>query len=338
MHGRKELPWQQQPTPYRVWISEIMLQQTRVETVIPYFQRFMKRFPTVEALAEASEDEVLRHWSGLGYYARARNIQAAARQILADHQGDFPRQLEQVMALPGIGRSTAGAILSLSLGQRHAILDGNVKRVLARQFAVAGWPGHSPVEKRLWELSEALTPREETGSYNQAMMDLGATLCTHRRPCCHRCPVRETCIAHARGKEEHFPAPRPVRRLPQREIQMLLIRDRQGAVLLEKRPPIGIWGGLWSFPELSMEEDGLAWCQRLGTGVTAAGQLPSRKHSFSHFRLLIHPRLFLLKKPGSGVLDDVGWVWYKPAQNTIGGLAAPVQSLLREIIEPGASA
>ncbi|RTZ71274.1 MAG: A/G-specific adenine glycosylase [Gammaproteobacteria bacterium] len=334
-HGRKDLPWQQDPTPYRVWISEIMLQQTRVATVIPYYEAFMARFPTVEALAAADEDEVLHHWSGLGYYARARNLHKAARLIRSQHRGRFPQDLDQVMTLPGIGRSTAGAILSLSLGQHHAILDGNVKRVLARHFAVEGWPGHSATAKRLWALSEALTPRDSAAPYNQSMMDLGATLCTRRRPDCPACPLAGSCMAHAQGTEERYPSPRPTRKLPQREVQMLLIRDPEGAILLEKRPPAGIWGGLWSFPELTPGENEHVWRKRLGAAIGSTRELPSRKHAFSHFQLIIHPWLFLLEKPGSTVLDGDRLVWYKPGHNTIGGLAAPVQSLLQEITQPG---
>lgn len=332
-HGRKDLPWQQAPTPYRVWISEIMLQQTRVETVIPYYLRFMERFPTVEALANAGEDEVLHHWSGLGYYARARNLHRAAQQVLSHHQGRFPTEFGQVVALPGIGRSTAGAILSLALGQPHAILDGNVKRVLARHFAVEGWPGRSAVARRLWSLSEQLTPKDAAGPYNQAMMDLGATLCTRSNPRCHLCPVAQSCLAHAGGMETRYPTPRPARALPLRQVQMLLVRNPEGAILLEKRPPTGIWGGLWSFPELPPEEDALAWCRQMGNGARPAGELPSRRHSFSHFQLLIHPRLFLLEKPGSALLDGDRQVWYNPSHEPIGGLAAPVQSLLHEIID-----
>ncbi len=195
--GRHDLPWQQEPTPYRVWVSEIMLQQTRVATVIPYYERFMAAFPDLAALAAADEEQVLQLWSGLGYYARARNLHRAARIILQQHGGRFPGEFEQVAALPGIGRSTAGAILSLALGQRHPILDGNVKRVLARHFAVAGWPGHSAVARKLWELSERLTPQYQAAAYNQAMMDLGATLCTRTKPDCSRCPLQESCLAHA---------------------------------------------------------------------------------------------------------------------------------------------
>ena len=331
-HGRTDLPWQRRPTAYRVWVSEIMLQQTRVETVIPYYQAFMASFPTLGDLAEAGVDEVLKHWSGLGYYARARNLHLAARRIVQEHGGRFPRTFDQALALPGIGRSTAGAILSLAFGQGHPILDGNVKRVLARHFAVEGWPGQAAVSKRLWSLSEALTPQEEAGTYNQAMMDLGATLCQRTAPLCDRCPLERSCRAHDLGLETAYPAPRPRRERPVREVQMVVIRDLEGELLLERRPPAGIWGGLLSFPELPVDEDGQRWCQELtGNRLRHLGSLPSRHHDFTHFRLIIQPRLFLLEKPGWQTLDGDRWVWYKTGQDPAGGLAAPVQSLLREI-------
>ena len=210
-HGRKDLPWQQDPTPYRVWVSEIMLQQTQVRTVIPYYQRFMQAFPDLRALAAAPLDQVLHHWSGLGYYARARNLHRAAQRIRDDHAGRFPEDIEVVMRLPGIGRSTAGAVLSLACGQRHAILDGNVKRVLARFHAVEGWPGKTAVLEQLWALAEAATPQRDVAAYNQAMMDLGATLCRRGTPECPSCPLQSDCRACKLGRQSEFPAPRPRR-------------------------------------------------------------------------------------------------------------------------------
>ncbi len=330
-HGRHDLPWQQDPAPYRVWISEIMLQQTRVETVIPYYERFMQRFPDVADLAEAPLDDVLALWSGLGYYARARNLHRAARTIQAEHGGRFPNSLEALTALPGIGRSTAGAILSLALGQRHPVLDGNVKRVLARQFAVEGWPGRSAVARRLWTLAEALTPAREAGRYNQAMMDLGATLCTRARPACGRCPLADTCLARERGQTDRLPAPRPRRPLPGRTVQLLVLRDEEGRVLLQRRPPAGIWGGLWSLPELEPEEDALRWCRSaLGLEAVHEGALEPRHHGLTHLRLEILPRLLRAKNPAACVLEGSETLWYKPGA-TIGGLAAPVQRLLHEL-------
>ena len=271
-HGRHDLPWQRDPSPYGVWVSEIMLQQTQVATVIPYYERFMARFPDLAALAEAPLDEVLAHWSGLGYYARARNLHRAARQAMAEHGGRLPETIDALQALPGIGRSTAGAILSLALGQRHPILDGNVKRVLARHAAVAGWPGKAAVQRTLWELAEARTPRRRVADYNQAMMDLGATLCTRARPACERCPVAADCRAREQGLQTDYPGPRPRRELPERQVQMLLVRDPQGRVLLERRPPQGVWGGLWCLPELATEADPLARCRERGLRRPAAGR------------------------------------------------------------------
>ncbi len=334
-HGRKNLPWQQTVTPYRVWVSEIMLQQTQVATVIPYFERFMQRFPSLQELAAAPLDEVLHLWSGLGYYARARNLHKAAAVVCRQHAGTFPQQIDEVEALPGIGRSTAAAVLSLSLGQRHAILDGNVKRVLARQHAVAGWPGRSAVLKQLWQLSEALTPRQRVDDYNQAMMDLGATLCTRTRPDCDRCPVTESCCAHAQGDVAAYPGKKPGRVLPVRTVQMLVIRNAKTAeVMLQRRPPSGIWGGLWSFPELAMGEDSVAWCRsRFFAAARMQQEHPARRHTFSHFHLDIHPREILLTKPGCLVLEGDRWVWYNPSQPDQRGLAAPVARLLQEITE-----
>ncbi|MGH8399678.1 MAG: A/G-specific adenine glycosylase, partial [Gammaproteobacteria bacterium] len=284
-HGRNQLPWQQQPTPYRVWVSEIMLQQTQVATVIPYYQRFMARFPELRSLADAPLDDVLHLWSGLGYYARARNLQRAAQRIRDEHEGKFPTEFEAVAALPGIGRSTAGAILALACDQRHPILDGNVRRVLARFHAVEGWPGEKSVEQQLWQLAEMHTPQREVAAYTQAIMDLGATLCTRTRPDCARCPVAEDCRAHQSHRETDFPAARPRKTLPVRRIRMLLLMQ-DGRLLLQRRPPSGIWGGLWGFPELAPEQDIEAWCQqRFGAAPSAQHQLPLLRHTFSHFHL-----------------------------------------------------
>ncbi|HET8551115.1 MAG TPA: A/G-specific adenine glycosylase, partial [Gammaproteobacteria bacterium] len=248
-HGRHALPWQREPTPYRVWVSEIMLQQTQVATVIPYFKRFMARFPDLATLAAAPLDDVLALWSGLGYYARARNLHRAAQSAVAEYGGELPASLDELMAFPGIGRSTAGAILSLSRGQRHPILDGNVKRVLARFHAIAGWPGDKRVADRLWEFAESHTPVADCAAYTQAIMDFGATVCTRRNPACDICPMSANCEAYALGRQHDFPAPRARRGYPERNVRVLVI-EAEGAVLLEKRPPTGIWGGLWSLPEL----------------------------------------------------------------------------------------
>ena len=334
LHGRKNLPWQQDPTPYRVWISEIMLQQTQVAVVIPYYERFMQRFPDIETLATASQDDVLSHWSGLGYYSRARNLHKAAQLVVEKHGGIFPEAIGAIEALPGIGRSTAGAILSLSKNLPHPILDGNVKRVLARHFAIEGWPGTGSVLKSLWNLSEQLTPVRQAADYNQAMMDLGATLCTRRQPGCLRCPLQPGCEAHALSRQADFPGRKPKRELPEKSTRMLLIRNRDGEILLEKRPQSGIWAGLWSLPERHPAESIEEGCRQLvGDEPVTSEALPSRRHTFSHYHLDIHPELVTINNPARGVMDSNRHVWYKPWQIKSLGVAAPVARLLREIEE-----
>lgn len=328
-HGRKDLPWQLDPTPYRVWVSEIMLQQTQVAVVIPYFGRFMTRFPTVLALAEAREDEVMAHWSGLGYYARARNLHRAARLVGEHHAGVVPEDIEHLLALPGIGRSTAGAILSLALDQRHPILDGNVKRVLARHAGIEGWPGQTRVLARLWSLAERRTPTTRVGAYNQAMMDLGATLCTRQSPACARCPVATTCIACLTDRQPALPTPRPRKTLPERVTLMLLIRDPAGAVLLERRPQQGIWGGLWSLPEIEPSRDPDLWCQtRLGVAPQRVEMRPVCRHTFSHFRLEIRLAEVTLARPPSHVDDSAERRWLSHHEIATLGLPTPIKSIL----------
>ncbi len=333
-HGRHDLPWQGTGDPYAVWISEIMLQQTQVGTVIPYYQRFIAQFPDVGSLAAASLDEVLHLWSGLGYYARARNLHRAAQQVVSEHGGRFPQPLDEVMALPGVGRSTAGAILSLALGQRQVILDGNVKRVLARHAAIEGWPGQAAVSKALWALAEARTPGQRVADYNQAMMDLGATCCTRTRPDCGACPVQTDCEAFRSGRQDAFPGRRPRRDLPVRQVQMLLVRDEGNRFLLERRPPQGIWGGLWGLPELALGEDPLGWCERAGMGEVRAGRtLPSRRHTFTHFHLEIRPREILLNRAGCRLADGDRLLWHDPRRPGRHGLAVPVARILDEIYQ-----
>jgi A/G-specific adenine glycosylase len=330
--GRKDLPWQQQPTPYRVWVSEIMLQQTRVGTVVPYFQRFACSFPDAIALADAREDEVLHHWSGLGYYARARNLHRAAREIRDRYGGELPQDLERLQALPGIGRSTAGAILSLALGQRHPILDGNVKRVLGRCYALDGWPGSGPVLRRMWGLAERHTPQRRVAAYNQAMMDLGATVCTRTHPGCDGCPVRDLCRARALGEPTRYPTPRPIRTLPVRRTRMLLIRNASGGVLLERRPPTGVWGGLWSLPECTPEADVEAWCaDRLGVQARVLEHWAGRRHTFSHFHMDMLPVELIAGTESLSVLESDRRVWYNVGQPDRRGLAAPVARLIAEL-------
>ena len=330
LHGRKSLPWQKPRTPYRVWVSEIMLQQTRVTTVIPYFERFMIRFPDIGALADADPDAVLHLWSGLGYYARARNLPRAAVVVRDRYAGELPLEVETLRKLPGIGRSTAGAILALATGQRHAILDGNVKRILARFRAVQGWPGQARIESGLWELAARYTPTERVADYTQAMMDLGAMVCTLRRPRCDVCPLADGCMARQRGQQGAYPTPRPRKTLPVRTTRMLILQTPEGRVLLEKRPPGGIWGGLWSFPECAMEEQVEGWCrQRLGARVVAMRPRAVIRHTFSHFHLDIAPLLVSVIHAGGSVMEAERLIWYDLQENQECGLAAPVQRLLK---------
>ena len=334
-HGRKDLPWQRERTPYRVWLSEIMLQQTQVSTVIPYFERFVNRFPTLQSLAEAELDEVLHLWTGLGYYARARNLHNAAIAIGERHNGRFPDTLEQVIALPGIGRSTAGAILSLALGQRHPILDGNVKRVLARHRAIEGWPGTSAIEKQLWQLAEALTPHRRNDDYTQAIMDLGATLCIRRKPLCTACPVQHHCIAYAQHRQHQLPTPRPKKNLPRRHTTMLMVRNPDGRILLHQRPPAGIWGGLWSFPELAGPNDNATIQQwgltALGHAIAIKERWPTLRHTFSHFSLDIEPIYVEASKTTPALNDGDQTIWYCPNRSDPRGLAAPVKQLINRL-------
>ena len=333
--GRHDLPWQRDRGPYAVWVSEIMLQQTQVATVIPYFERFVARFPDVEALAAAALDDVLALWAGLGYYARARNLHRAARIVAERHGGELPETLDALIALPGIGRSTAGAILAQAKGMRHPILDGNVKRVLARYHAIDGWPGERAVEARLWALADAHTPSERIADYTQAIMDLGATLCTRRRPACTVCPVAETCGACRRGIQAQVPAPRPKRARPERRRAMLVVRDPVGRVLLERRPERGIWGGLYSLPELDDDDSASEWCARR-LGATPVGEiaLPELSHAFTHFDLTIAPRLVTLASDSRIVMESESLVWYNAARSNL-GIAAPIRALLDTLPEPG---
>ena len=327
-HGRKDLPWQQGITPYRVWVSEIMLQQTQVSTVLGYFDRFMDALPTVEALANADEDEVLHLWTGLGYYSRARNLHKTVKLIVGKHGGEFPRDVEQLSELPGIGRSTAGAIASLSMGLRAPILDGNVKRVLARYVAQQGYPGEPKVAKQLWEVAERLTPQNRVNHYTQAMMDLGATLCTRSKPSCLLCPLKAGCRAHLLGRETEFPVPKPRKALPQKRTLMPLLANPDGAILLYRRPSTGLWGGLWSLPELDdlAALDPLA--QRHALQLQERRELPGLTHTFSHFQLAIEPWLIRVKSEAHAVAEP-DWLWYNLATPPRLGLAAPVKTLLK---------
>ena len=326
--GRKDLPWQQSNDAYRIWVSEIMLQQTQVQTVIPYFERFIDSYPTVTALANSRLDDVLHHWSGLGYYARARNLHQAAKIVRDDHAGVFPTTIDDVIALPGIGRSTAGAILTLALGQRHPILDGNVKRVLARHALIDGWPGKAAVTTRLWELAERHTPKARSAAYTQAIMDLGATLCTRSSPACERCPVNEDCEAHALGTISEYPGRKPKKEKPLRQTTMLIANNKE-RVYLERRPEAGIWGGLWSLPELGelTIED---WCRdKLDRSAAATETWHTLRHSFSHYDLDIQPILVRVDSPLSTVADSDNTTWYRLGEPPPGGIAAPVKKTIK---------
>ena len=335
-HGRKDLPWQIPPTPYRVWVSETMLQQTQVTTVIPYFLRFMEHFPALNDLAHAALNEVLQHWAGLGYYARARNLHRTAQILHFGHAGRFPADARRLCTLPGIGRSTAGAILSMGLGVRAPILDGNVKRVLSRVAGVEGWPGEARIARKLWQISEAFTPQTRFGEYTQAIMDLGATLCTRRRPACMRCPLRTGCWAFRMNKTEALPAPRPKQSKPVRRRFMLVLKDEAGAFHLKKRPPVGIWGGLWSFPDFADEAELIVWCLSQGLDADSLEHLPERRHTFTHFHLNYIPVFGQISR-AMRAAEEVR-AWRKPGEEN--ALPAPIRRLMMELADvapaPGA--
>lgn len=336
-NGRKDLPWQLDPTPYRVWVSEIMLQQTQVATAIPYYLRFMERFPDVRQLAEAQLDEVLHLWSGLGYYARARNLHRAANTVVREYGCQFPETLEEVMRLPGIGRSTAAAILALSRGRRHAILDGNVKRVLSRRFGVAGSPGEPSVERTLWSIAEACTPGERIAAYTQGIMDLGATVCTRARPACLLCPVADDCVARLQGTQSELPSPRPRASRPQRAAWLVMAMRGEHKVLLERRPPAGIWGGLWGLPEFPTRAHADQWCREmLSAGATAArGEVI--RHAFSHFDYEMRPLLVRCMGRSSALRDLDRYRWYDLRDPMKVGLPKPIAALIAGIQRSGAA-
>jgi A/G-specific adenine glycosylase len=330
-HGRHDLPWQGTRDPYRIWLSEIMLQQTQVAAVIPYYLRFLERFPDLETLAAAPVSEVMSLWSGLGYYARARNLHRAAQVLVERHCGRFPREPAAIAALPGIGRSTAAAIAAFAFGKRAAILDGNVKRVLARCFGIEGFPGAKPVEDRLWTLAGNLLPARGIGAYTQALMDLGATVCTRGSPDCARCPLADACLAQREGRQAELPAPRPARALPSRSAKFLVLTDG-GGVLLERRPPAGIWGGLLALPELPDGSGDPAQFAlvRYGFRVESVGELPPMAHGFTHFRLEIRP-LLCHGRPAPHAAEDRGLQWL-PLDDLAGAaLPAPIRRLLAGI-------
>ena len=329
-HGRKTLPWKKRRDAYPIWISEIMLQQTQVATVIPYFERFMERFPDIGALARARIDSVLHHWSGLGYYARARNLHAAAKIIVREHGGKFPRDIETVKELPGIGPSTAGAILALAFDQHHAILDGNVKRVLSRHHAIIDPVNRRDVEAALWKLAARHTPAERVADYTQAIMDLGATVCRRAKPDCANCPVRRSCEAYRLGRPEDFPVKTGRAPLPVKQVNWLLVQNADGGILLQRRPPVGLWGGLWGFPETN-ETDVSDWCRaQLGLTIEPQTAWTPLRHTFSHFHLDITPIPARLVR-ADAAMEKPETVWYNVRSSKARGVSAPVKQLLTQL-------
>lgn len=326
LHGRNDLPWQNTRDAYRIWLSEIMLQQTQVTTVIPYYRKFLERFPDVRSLAEADLDAVLQLWSGLGYYSRARNLHGAARQVMARHGGRFPATREALEALPGLGRSTAAAVAAFAFGAREAILDGNVKRVLARHFAIPGFYGEKKVADRLWALAESLLPPRGVERYTQALMDLGATVCT-RAPVCANCPVSGSCVALKQDAVLKYPSPRPRKLAPERATTMLLLL-REGEIFLQKRPPSGIWGGLWAFPEVAADVDIAAYCaQQFSCKLRDIERLPELEHAFTHFKLRIQPVLCRVNARTARVESGLSR-WLPLAAAEKAAVPTPVKKLL----------
>lgn len=332
-HGRRDLPWQHPRTPYHVWVSEIMLQQTRVETVIPYFQRFMEHFPDVESLAAAEQDTVLHLWSGLGYYARARNLHRAAQQIVTEHGGTFPAARETLEQLPGIGRSTAAAIIAQAHDRPEPILDGNAKRVLARHAAVDGWPGSPAVQRTLWTEAEERTPATRCADYTQAIMDLGALLCTRSRPDCPQCPVAGDCQALTRGLTGQLPAPRPHKDLPTRIRHAAHLQTDHG-ILLVQRAAQGIWGGLYSLPEADDATELDDWV-RSQWPQTEARHTAGLQHTFSHYHLDLRIRVYHLPPNACGIMEGERTIWYKPGTSRAVGIPAPIQRYLHDHKDPG---
>lgn len=331
-HGRHGLPWQRDITPYRVWISEIMLQQTQVTTVIDYFERFMERFPDLATLATAPQDDVLHLWSGLGYYSRARNLHKAAQMAQAQYGGELPADIDELQKLPGIGRSTAGAILSLACGQSQPILDGNVKRVLSRYLALPGWPGSTANMKKLWSAAQHYMPSDGANVYTQALMDLGATLCTRTSPTCLVCPLHDACQARITGQTAAIPAAKPKRVRPVRSTCFVIAQRPDGAVLLERRPAQGVWGGLWCFPEAESQASISHWARKaLGLNNATAYPMPPMRHGFTHFELNIHPHIIELSSQPMRLADDNASLWCDVKAPPRVGLAAPVARLLETL-------
>jgi len=328
--GRHDLPWQNTRDAYRIWLSEIMLQQTQVNTVIPYYTRFLELYPNIEALAQASLDAVLERWAGLGYYARARNLHRCAQVVVGEHGGKFPEDAQAIARLPGIGRSTAAAIVVFAFGQRAAILDGNVRRVLARCFGIEGFPGTAKTQKEMWLLAETLLPESGIEAYTQGLMDLGSLLCTRRKPFCVACPMHDMCIARQQGRQAELPVAKPRKALPEREATLLMLTDGQ-RVLLERRPPVGIWGGLLSLPEGGVAEV-REFVRRYGCRLLAIQAVPGLRHTFSHFHLNIQPLLCTVEVKAR-LVAEAGWQWLDYAEIETAALPAPIRQLLGKLAQ-----
>jgi A/G-specific adenine glycosylase len=331
-YGRKDLPWQQQPTPYTVWLSEIMLQQTQVSTVVPFYHNFIQHYSDLSSLANASINDVLALWTGLGYYARARNLHKTATIILSDYNGIMPSSLEELIALPGIGRSTAGAIMALAHHQRFPILDGNVKRVLARYKIISGWPGNKAVELLLWQHAEQLLPNHRIAHYIQAQMDLGATVCTRKKPKCEMCPLQSDCMAFQQGNPQDYPSPKPKKDIPIRKTNWIVAQSQLGEILLQQRPNAGIWGGLWSFPEINTTKDIQYICEhQLKLNTINILVKPHFRHVFSHFKLDIYPHIIQCNNNDNHISENKNFTWYKISDALQLGIPAPVKSFLKSL-------
>jgi A/G-specific adenine glycosylase len=329
-HGRHALPWQNTRDPYRIWVSEIMLQQTQVAAVIGYYGRFTERFPDVTSLGQADVSEVLAHWSGLGYYSRARNLHRAARMVMEEFGGAFPATQEALASLPGIGRATAAAVAAFAYGARAAILDGNVKRVFARHFGIEGYPAAPKVEAAMWVRAEALLPVDGVEAYTQGLMDLGATLCSRSRPRCEACPLSQTCVALRDGRTAELPHRKPRKEQPRRTCVMLLIVD-DGKVLLERRPPAGIWGGLLCLPQCDDMVLAASTAQALGAAWERRVTLPVIEHGFTHYHLTIQPLRMPLGHCRARLAAEPHHEWLPLLQAQGAGLPAPVKKLLQSM-------
>lgn len=327
-HGRHDLPWQLDRDPYRIWLSEIMLQQTQVGTVIPYYLRFLERFPTLYDLAKAEVSEVMGQWSGLGYYARARNLHLCARTVWHEWGGEFPHDPETLAGLPGIGRSTANAIAAFCFSARTPILDGNVKRVLARVFGIEGFPGSTAVERSMWALAESLLPPCTLENYIQAQMDFGATQCTRSKPLCDRCPLENMCVARRDGRVVNLPTPRPKKTLPLRQVTVLILRN-ESRILLLQRPSSGIWGGLLSLPELETSSTPSHTAELLGCHAEEFHELPNLLHAFTHFKLNIQPLMAEVNLRPHVQEERLNWI--DLAEMKHAPLPAPIRRIIQHL-------